>query len=239
MEAAYVGNVGRHLFLNENRNQAIPGPGDFDPRRPFFKYGDTQAIYDVCNCDNSSYNSLQMKLQKRVTHGLDFSPPTPGRKPWTTAKAATVSQTTTTCATTMVRRRSTVPTPFTLMHNWELPFGKGRAYLTNASKAADAVAGGWRFSGITTLYSGVAFTPTISNAPSVNADFNYFRPDQHRQSERVQSERVGMVQSGCIYRAAGSVSQGRRVQGNSARSRIGGVESFAVEGIHHRRKQDR
>ena len=32
----------------------------------------TQAIYDVCNCDNSSYNSLQMKLQKRVTHGLDF-----------------------------------------------------------------------------------------------------------------------------------------------------------------------
>jgi len=41
----------------------------------------------------------------------------------------------------------------------------------------DAVAGGWRFSGINTLYSDVVFTPTISNAPRVNADFNYFRPD--------------------------------------------------------------
>jgi hypothetical protein len=41
----------------------------------------------------------------------------------------------------------------------------------------DAVAGGWRLSGVNTLYSGVAFTPTISNAPLVNADFNYFRPD--------------------------------------------------------------
>ena len=47
VEAGYVGNVGRHLFLNLNRNQAIPGPGDYDPRRPFYKYGDTQAIYSV------------------------------------------------------------------------------------------------------------------------------------------------------------------------------------------------
>ena len=29
LEAAYVGNVGRHLFLNPNRNQAVPGPGDY------------------------------------------------------------------------------------------------------------------------------------------------------------------------------------------------------------------
>ena len=63
------------------------------------------------------------------------------------------------------------------MHNWDLPFGRGRHFGANASKVVDAVAGGWRFSGVTTLYSGIAFTPTISNAPLVNADFNYFRPD--------------------------------------------------------------
>jgi len=65
----------------------------------------------------------------------------------------------------------------TLLNNWELPFGKGRRYLSNVSKAADAVTGGWRLSGVTTMYSGVAFTPTISNAPLLNADFNYVRPD--------------------------------------------------------------
>ena len=95
IEAAYVGNVGRHLFLNENRNQAIPGPGDYDPRRPFFKYGDTQAIYD----------SLQLRqLQLQLLYRLNcrsawpkvstFSPLTPGRKRSITAKAAMVSPTT-------------------------------------------------------------------------------------------------------------------------------------------------
>ncbi|HLK21525.1 MAG TPA: TonB-dependent receptor [Bryobacteraceae bacterium] len=177
VEAAYVGNVGRHLFLNENRNQAIPGPGDYDPRRPFFKYGDTQAIYDVCNCDNSDYNSLQLKVQKRVTKGLDFI------AAYTWSKALDNGEGGYGFSNNYDVRNDHGPASFdrtnafTLIHNWELPFGKGRAYMNNASKAVDAIAGGWRFSGITTLYSGIAFTPTISNAPSVNADFNYFRPD--------------------------------------------------------------
>jgi hypothetical protein len=73
LEAAYVGNVGRHLFLSLNRNQALPGPGDYNPRRPFYQlYGLTQGIYQTCNCDNSNYNSLQTKLQKQFSRGLDF-----------------------------------------------------------------------------------------------------------------------------------------------------------------------
>ena len=177
-EAAYVGNVGRHLFLNENRNQAVPGPGDYDARRPFAKYGLTQAIFDVCNCDNSSYNSLQLKLQKRVSKGLDFI------AAYTWSKAFTNGEGGYNFSDNYNVRNDHGPATFdrtqafTLIHNWELPFGKGRKYLSNTSRAVDAVAGGWRFSGITTLYSGIAFTPTISNAPSVNADFNYYRPDQ-------------------------------------------------------------
>jgi hypothetical protein len=176
-EAAYVGNVGRHLFLNENKNQAIPGPGDFDPRRPFFKFGDTQAIYDVCNCDNSNYNSLQLKLQKRVSKGLDFI------AAYTWSKALDNGEGGYNFADNYNVRNDHGPATFdrthafTLIHNWELPFGKGRRYMSNANRALDAVAGGWRFSGITTLYSGIAFTPTLSNGASVNADFNYFRPD--------------------------------------------------------------
>ena len=177
VEAAYVGNVGRHLFLNENRNQAIPGPGDYDPRREFYKFGDEQAIYDVCNCDNSSYNSLQMKLEKRVSHGLDFL------LTYTWSKAMDNGEGGYGFDNNYDVRNDHGPATFdrthavTLLNNWDLPFGKGRKYLTNASKAVDGVAGGWRLSGITTMYSGVAFSPTISNAPLVNADFNGFRPD--------------------------------------------------------------
>ncbi|MGI9071233.1 MAG: TonB-dependent receptor domain-containing protein [Bryobacteraceae bacterium] len=177
LEAAYVGNVGRHLFLNLNRNQAIPGPGDFDSRRPFFKYGDSQAIYSVCNCDNSSYNSLQVKAQKRLSHGLDFL------LAYTWSKALTNGEGGYNFSDNYNVRADHGPAIFdrthalTILHNWELPFGKGRKFLSHPNKIADGVIGGWRFSGVSALYSGVAFTPTISNAPSVNADLNSSRPD--------------------------------------------------------------
>jgi len=179
VEAAYVGNVGRHLFLNRNENQAVPGPGsDFNLRRPFFnKFGLTQAIYDVCNCDNSSYNSLQLKAQKRVTRGLDFL------ATYTWSKALTNGEGGYNFADNYNVRADHGPASFdrkhafSLVNSWELPIGKGRRYLAKAPKPVDLVAGGWRFNGITTVYSGLAFTPALSNAPSVNADFNSFRPD--------------------------------------------------------------
>lgn len=178
VEAAYVGNVGRHLYLNRNENQAVPGPGsDFNARRPFQAFGLTQAIYDVCNCDNSSYHSLQLKAQKRISKGLDFV------ATYTWSKALTNGEGGYNFADNYNVRNDHGPASFdrthafTLLHNWELPFGKGRRYLSKSSKVVDAVAGGWRFSGVTTVYSGLAFTPMLSNAPSVNADFNYFRPD--------------------------------------------------------------
>ncbi len=177
VEAAYVGNVGRHLFLNINMNQAYPGPGDYDPRRPFYKFGDTQAIYDVCNCDNSGYNALQVKVQKRVSQGLDFL------LTYTWSKALDNGEGGYGFSNNYDVRADHGPASFdrtnavTLLHNWDLPFGKGRRWGSNVSRVVDGVAGGWRFSGVTTMYSGAAFTPNISNAPLANSDFNQFRPD--------------------------------------------------------------
>jgi hypothetical protein len=176
-EVAYVGNVGRHLFANRNTNQAVPGPGDYGPRRPFNKFGLSQAVYDVCNCDNSSYNSLQAKLQKRTSHGLDFL------LTYTWSKAMTNSEGGYNFSDNYNIRGDHGPASwdhthaFTLMHTWDLPFGKGRHWASKTSKAADAAIGGWRFSGVTTLLSGTAFTPFVSNAPLLNTDFNSVRPD--------------------------------------------------------------
>lgn len=178
LDVGYVGNVGRHLFVNRNRNQAVPGPGDFDPRRPFYpKFGLEQGIYDVCNCDNSNYNSLQVKLQKRVSRGLDFL------VTYTWAKAMTDGEGGYSFADNYNIRGSYGPASFdrthalSVTHNWELPFGQNRKWLSNSSKAADAALGGWRFSGVSTAYTGQALTPTLSYAPQVNADFNTFYPD--------------------------------------------------------------
>ncbi|MGH9613802.1 MAG: TonB-dependent receptor domain-containing protein, partial [Bryobacteraceae bacterium] len=177
-EVAYVGNVGRHLYLDLNRNQAIPGPGSFDSRRPFYAlYGLEQGILQTCNCDNSNYNSLQAKLQKRFSHGLDFL------LTYTYSKALGNSEGAGGYDDNYNVRASYGPMSFdhthalTLIHNWDLPFGKGRRWDFNGNRAMDLIAGGWRFSGVTTLLSGAAFTPNVSFAPLLNADFASVRPD--------------------------------------------------------------
>ncbi|PYT35630.1 MAG: hypothetical protein DMG58_01525 [Acidobacteria bacterium] len=63
----YVGNIGRHLNGGFNLNAAVPGPGDFNPRRPLFPaFGITQGIFDKCDCTSSHYNALQMRAEKRM-----------------------------------------------------------------------------------------------------------------------------------------------------------------------------
>jgi hypothetical protein len=178
LETAYVGNVGRHLFLSLNRNQAVPGPGDYNPRRPFYQlYGLTQGLYQTCNCDNSNYNSLQVKLQKQFSRGLDFL------LTYTWSKALGNSEGAGGFSDNYNVRGSYGPLSWdrthtiTLQHNWDLPFGRNRHWTLGNNKAADAVLGGWRLSGIHTFGSGLPFTPFAQNAPLLNADFNNVRAD--------------------------------------------------------------
>jgi hypothetical protein len=54
--------------------------------------------------------------------------------------------------------------------NAQLPFGKGRRYLANASRAVDLILGGWELGTVTLLQSGLAITPTLVNNSHLNAD---------------------------------------------------------------------
>jgi Carboxypeptidase regulatory-like domain/TonB dependent receptor len=190
-EAGYVGNVGRHLFVNPNVNQAALDPtctvatcSDYDLRRKFFVAfapqgrDVSQGLYQTCNCDNSDYNSLQVKLQKRVSHGLDFL------IAYTYGKAMADSETGGVFSNNLDWRQDRGPANYdrthavTISHVWELPFGRGRHFGNDSSRAVDLVLGGWTFNGITTLESGLPFTPTVSSAPNTFADLNSTRPDQ-------------------------------------------------------------
>jgi outer membrane receptor protein involved in Fe transport len=184
---AYVGNIGRHLWDNFNVNLAPPGPGDYTTREPFFaSYGWAVPEYQRNNADyhepelRSNYNSLQLHAEKRFHQGLyllsnftwaksldegTFGPgdgngnqfcfscnygPTGAVRPWTWVSAA----------------------------NWELPFGRGRAYANGLSRAGDAVVGGWALSGVFNFESGLPFTPYYVNSPTVLNSPIYDRPDQ-------------------------------------------------------------
>lgn len=172
LEAAYVGNVGRHLFEALNENQAIPGPGDYDPRRPFYQlYGIDQGIYQYCNCGNSNYNALQTKLRKRFSHGVDFL------LTYTWSKVLDDNEGGSVFGNNYDTRPDYGPAAWdrehvvTFTYNWDLPFGKGRHWALGNNAVANAVLGGWRFSGVNTWETGMPFSATVQNAPLLNADF--------------------------------------------------------------------
>ncbi len=53
---------------------------------------------------------------------------------------------------------------WTLANNYDIPVGKGRKYGSSMNKFADAAIGGWNISGVTTIYSGFPFSPTLANS---------------------------------------------------------------------------
>ena len=61
---------------------------------------------------------------------------------------------------------------------WTLPVGRGQRFGGHMPRYADLAVGGWQINGISTFNSGQPFTPQVSNAPLLNADFNSVRPDQ-------------------------------------------------------------
>ena len=180
IDVAYVGNVGRHIFVSANLNQAVPGPGDnYNLRRRFYpKFGLEQGIYSDCNCDNSNYHSLQVKWVEHEARGLDFIVAYAYSKALDDTELGGVSD------NNLDYKADYGPASFDRRHQlvvsnvWQIPFGRGKRFGSNTNRALDLIAGGWEFNGISTLTSGAPFTAQVGNAPLLNADFSNVRPDR-------------------------------------------------------------
>jgi Carboxypeptidase regulatory-like domain/TonB dependent receptor len=186
-EIAYVGNVGRHLFINPNVNQAALDPNcvtdgtcnNFDARRLYFqKFALEQPLYEICNCDNSSYHAMQVKVQKRATRGLDFL------VTYTYGKAMANSEDGGAFSDNLNWWRDHGPANYdrthtlSISHIWRLPYGRGQHWGASISKPLDLILGGWQFSGISIFESGLPFTAQVGNAPLGFADLSSYRADQ-------------------------------------------------------------
>jgi carboxypeptidase family protein len=169
LEIAYVGNVGRRIFWNENPNLAIPGPGAADPRRPYFaRLGWNQNPTLRSHLGRSGYNALQTKIDKRFSkgysllasftwqNGMDFGTNGAQNKfDWRSDHSP------------MDNDRKFY---LTISHTWELPL--------HAKGPARHLVEGWSFSGISLFASGIPFTPILGNTASYNSPGVTLRPDR-------------------------------------------------------------
>lgn len=179
LEVAYVGNRGLHLDREHNLgNQAKPGVGDLQPRRPWPDFN--TLLYDDFT-GYSNYNSVYGKIEKTASNGLA------GLISYTFSKSLNAGN-------GNVDNQSAVQddnnqnadyglADYNITHTfvasliYQLPFGRGRRFLGNGGGLVNVLVGGWEASAIITAHSGLPFTVT-STLDYSNTGSQSPRPDR-------------------------------------------------------------
>jgi outer membrane receptor protein involved in Fe transport len=167
LEVNYFGNASNHLQIEDNINQPLPGPGtsqQVQARRPYPSYNGTPlgAITWIEFAGNGHYESLAAQLNKHYGYGLSFL------AAYTYGKSIDDFSGLGDAASNQYDYRGTgyglstfdVRNRFVIGPVWELPFGKGKYWLTDGVPAA--IAGGWQLSFEFQAQTGTPLTPTLS-----------------------------------------------------------------------------
>jgi hypothetical protein len=183
-EVTYAGSKGTKQYIYLNGNQALPindpNPPPLDTRRPFPAIDGFIGWFR--SAGKSSYNSLQLRAEKRFSHGLSFL------AAYTWAHALDIASNADLGAQNGgdfrfyqhpeweygnadfdIRHR------LVLSYLYELPVGHGKALAGNAGGVVNAIVGGWQIGGITSFSTGNWFTILDDNSFS-NSD-GQSRPD--------------------------------------------------------------
>ncbi len=190
LDVGYVGNRSNKLIVLADYNQARPNTTT-DPtagtplqgRRPFANYSFIQASY---NAGFTTYNALQIKLERRFADGLYLL----NSFTWSKALdnvAGHLEANSGDNSRINIRNfandkgRSNYDQPYnnTTSVVYDLPFGKGRKFASGIPTAVDYVLGGWRATLINSLTSGLPANLTYSPASAfqVGSSLTY-RPNQ-------------------------------------------------------------
>lgn len=164
LEVSYIGNHSARQLLNWDPNGAINSP---DPSIPPNNLRIVPALGGVSQSASfgfGNYAGLATKLEKRYSNGLDYLVSyTYGHA---LANTGTTLSGSSGCCTKNRRDigQGYSSAAWDLRHNlvgsmvYDLPFGKGRKYLTSMGKAGDMLVGGWQINSILSLRSGQPFT---------------------------------------------------------------------------------
>jgi outer membrane receptor protein involved in Fe transport len=190
-EVAYAGSKGTHLQIVTDQNQVvIPGPGDVQLRRPYPQFGSFTSIQ---NRGNSNYNALQLKVEKRATHGLYFLSAFTYSKTINDLPEICCAQPYPQNSYDLAAERGLADFHqkfrWVLSFDYELPFG-GSHRARSDNHIVENILGGWHFGGIYTLASGFPFSPLLGFDPSNTGSQGLVRPDQIRNGNLPSDQRT-------------------------------------------------
>ncbi len=175
MSLGYVGNKGTHLFRSINANASYLDKTTGTVQRRYRDTFGTSTINVRLTNGNSIYHAMQTEIRRRTRKGLIF------QGNWTWAKGIDDVGSTVQAALLDVENlgRDRADSDYVRRHvikfnaTWDLPFGRGRAFLRRAPRLVNAVAGGWRLAGMWQYTTGMRFTPQFSSSGGLSNS----RPD--------------------------------------------------------------
>ncbi len=167
LSVAYVGDRANYLALTSLPGN-YPEPGvvtstglSLQEARPYYSVDPGMAGFTKrIQGGNSIYNSLQVKLQKRMSHGLYFL------ASYTWEHDLGRGQSWVNPDFYMAQESNIAGTPaqnLTLSYVYQLPFGHGEHFGATWNKWANLGLGGWELSGITTYFTGLPYNPTVTS----------------------------------------------------------------------------
>jgi hypothetical protein len=179
LEITYAGSKGNKLFVFLNGNQAAPTADSTSPtasRRPVPSIDNGIDWFRAIGA--SSYNSLQLHYEKRFGHGLQFQASYTWAHSIDNASNANLGPTQNNSDFRYFKDPQAeygnsdfgVRHRFVASYIYQLPIGRGRRFLGNASGFANQLVGGWQIAGITSVSSGNWFTVLDANGNFANSD---------------------------------------------------------------------
>jgi hypothetical protein len=162
VEAGYLGSEGHRLEGLYNANEATPGTSALPTRLPFSNIGIMQTVQGG---GNSNYNSLGMKLTRRLTSGLTLLAAYTWSKSIDDVSAIRGQSDTIFPQNSRCLQCDRGLSAFNVAHRfvvsalYQLPFGSGKTFM-NRGGILNELVGGWQIGSIYTLQTGLPGYPT-------------------------------------------------------------------------------
>jgi outer membrane receptor protein involved in Fe transport len=159
--ASYVVTAGRQMWYQHDINAPQPDERLYiDKPRPFPKY---PAIQYVDNGAKHDYHGVTLEAERRLKGGLFAQVAyTAASDRGNTIEWTTPIENPFDLDRDMGRDQYTPRHRVTSAVMYDLPFGRNRRWLSNASRALDLALGGWQVSTVAYQQTGVFLTPTVS-----------------------------------------------------------------------------
>jgi hypothetical protein len=184
LDVAYVGNHGLKLQGFLNGNQKNPSLGF---TRPFT--GWPSDITKALNEFYSNYNALQVRYEQRFVAGLTLLNSFTWEHALDNASASLEGNTPSPQDGNNIQAdysQSDYNLPLANVTSlvYELPFGRGKQFLSNANGFTNSVLGGWQISAINTAQAGTPFnltyTPNAAQQVSLQISATYRGANEYR-----------------------------------------------------------